>query len=233
MYDPRKEIVIKSEDFNLDELKNAPATNCQGCGKCCENMECVSLNPRDVFNIARALNLTCEQVLEKYCTAEIDCSHLMVKIKLKSEGAKKTCPFLVGKHCSIHSQKPTACSLFPLIHHMVEYNPSMDISLIPYGLTAGVCYSHSKKRTPDDWLKNSILIIEDDFIKRWNEVLNTLSWSLHEVLASGTISERAFLQLCHDVLLILCAFYDLQTSFYQQFEKNVLEVQNAFESSGF
>lgn len=41
--------------------------NCTMCGKCCKGRIDILLNPKDVFDLAKELNMAPIQVIEKYC----------------------------------------------------------------------------------------------------------------------------------------------------------------------
>ena len=45
--------------------------NCTMCGKCCINREDILLNPKDMFNLAKELNMEPKQVLEAYCETSV------------------------------------------------------------------------------------------------------------------------------------------------------------------
>lgn len=65
----RQELVENFEQYRIG-LDDTFAFKCRECGKCCKEREDILLNSRDVYNIATALNLTHEQVIEKYSISD-------------------------------------------------------------------------------------------------------------------------------------------------------------------
>ena len=41
--------------------------HCNQCGKCCINREDILLNPKDLYNISKALGLTPQETVAQYC----------------------------------------------------------------------------------------------------------------------------------------------------------------------
>ena len=41
--------------------------HCTMCGKCCINREDILLTPRDVYNMAKELEITTKELFETYC----------------------------------------------------------------------------------------------------------------------------------------------------------------------
>jgi hypothetical protein len=65
-----QELIENLEQHRIG-LDDVFAFKCRECGKCCKNREDILLNSRDVYKIATALDLTHEQVIEKYCDTYI------------------------------------------------------------------------------------------------------------------------------------------------------------------
>jgi len=76
------------------------------------------LNSRDVYNLAVALNLTHQQVIEQYCEVYIGENSRLPVVRLKPKGANNNCPLLNGSRCLIHSinpaLKPVVCAAYPI-----------------------------------------------------------------------------------------------------------------------
>lgn len=85
---------------------------CQQCGKCCAEIG-LPYDPESIFEIARYLDLTIDQVIDKYYGRIVDEGKAW-----ESEDYKRTpCPFLVAdgdmKCCTIYSVRPSGCKLYP------------------------------------------------------------------------------------------------------------------------
>ena len=68
--------------------------HCNQCGKCCINREDILLNPKDLYNIAKHLGLTPEDVVEKYGETYLGGSSRLPIVRLKPRGSIKRCPVL-------------------------------------------------------------------------------------------------------------------------------------------
>ena len=88
--------------------------NCTMCGKCCINREDILLNPKDMFNLAKELNMESKQVLEAYCETYIGSDSRFPIVRLKPKGSIKRCLLLKDRKCSVHKAKPTVCAMFPI-----------------------------------------------------------------------------------------------------------------------
>ncbi len=86
---------------------------CQRCGKCCAEIGLPS-DPESIFEIAEYLDLTIEQVIDKYYGRMDDDGRAWI-----SDDSKRTpCPFLETngdmKCCSIYKVRPSGCRAYPL-----------------------------------------------------------------------------------------------------------------------
>ena len=59
---------IERQLLDLDSKFNF---KCRKCGKCCKHQDTILFNTRDIFNIARKLQLTPAEVIEKYAETYI------------------------------------------------------------------------------------------------------------------------------------------------------------------
>lgn len=101
--------------YELHELVRANCHDCVGCHDCCTGMgDTIVLDPYDVWMLKRATGHSMQQLLEegKIALAVID-GLILPHIQMHSE--TDVCPFLnVEGRCSIHSNRPGMCRLFPL-----------------------------------------------------------------------------------------------------------------------
>ena len=92
--------------------------HCKQCGKCCMYRNDIILNPFDVFNIAKAKNITCKEVIDEYCDITQSRNFMNIIVLKPLDNGK--CPFLsldiptLSMKCSINNNKPTVCKLHPL-----------------------------------------------------------------------------------------------------------------------
>ncbi|OGP54375.1 MAG: hypothetical protein A2Y65_09265 [Deltaproteobacteria bacterium RBG_13_52_11] len=86
---------------------------CHRCGKCCVEIG-LPYDPDIIFEIAQFLDLTVDQVIERYYGRVTEDREFWV-----SEDHKRTpCPFLKSdgdgkKTCAIYQVRPMSCRLYP------------------------------------------------------------------------------------------------------------------------
>lgn len=106
----------KAKIIELDDTINF---NCKRCGQCCAGRSDIIVNPYDVYQIAKELNITMQDVIMNYCSIHHGNNSGAPIVTLK-EDERKLCPFLKffseeGKFgCSINNSKPGACILHPI-----------------------------------------------------------------------------------------------------------------------
>lgn len=61
--------------------------HCTMCGKCCIEREDILLSPKDVFNMSKRLNITPNELFEKYCEMYIGSDSRMPIVRLKPRGS--------------------------------------------------------------------------------------------------------------------------------------------------
>ena len=172
--------------------------NCTMCGKCCINREDILLNPKDLFNLAKELNMTPQQVAETYCETYIGADSRFPIIRLKPKGSIKRCPLLKDRKCSVHKAKPTVCAMFPIgrcvaaeLKQGAKNNDDrFPIGKIQYIFTNPQCGDSSKTHTVREWLQEFNLEPEDKFFIEWNLALIRYSMTLQNCYSQKTA-------LCH------------------------------------
>lgn len=93
--------------------------NCKRCGNCCAGRSDIILNPFDVYQIAKGLNITPDEVIKEYCLVYCG-SNSCIPIVVLKEDERGMCSFLKffpteGKFgCSINTFKPGACIMHPI-----------------------------------------------------------------------------------------------------------------------
>lgn len=114
---------LSSQNINgearLVDLDDTIKFNCKRCGKCCSGRTDIILNPYDVYNIAKGLGITPEEVIKQYCNVHCGSNSCLPIVTLK-EDKRGLCPFLKffaneGKFgCSVNNFKPGACIMHPI-----------------------------------------------------------------------------------------------------------------------
>jgi Fe-S-cluster containining protein len=111
-------------DFEILSIDDKFKFGCSICGECCRNRDDIIVSPYDIYRLSKALNITSQEVVKKYCDSFLgeDSKIPLLNIKFKNCGISgaeyAVCPFLRKKdnyyRCTVHQNKPGVCALFPL-----------------------------------------------------------------------------------------------------------------------
>ena len=115
--------------------------HCTQCGKCCIHRTDIILSPRDIFKMAKELNLSNADFLRKYCSMHIGPTSRIPVIMLRPVGKDDRCPLLKNNKCSVHKVKPSVCGMFPLGRYIAfgkddfgnPLNVAINLKPIPFG----------------------------------------------------------------------------------------------------
>lgn len=225
---------------NFDRLKvgvDEPFKfHCTQCGKCCINREDILLNPKDLFNIAKELNLTIMDAFGEYCEMYIGGDSRFPIVRLVPKGEIKRCPLLKDKKCSVHKVKPTVCALFPL-GRVITFDAKQDViktltpGCINFIFTPPGCGDESETHTVREWLEEFDIPIEDKYYLAWNNVLSEIAHFLR-IAEKRFLSER-FERIFLTVFALLYLAYDTQQEFSQQFERNIKKLAEIIKHHGY
>ncbi len=209
--------------------------NCTMCGKCCINRDDILLNPKDLFNIAKALELQPIDVVEKYCDTYIGEDSRFPIVRLKPQGSIKRCPLLKDKKCMVHNSKPTICAIFP-IGRVISLNGKDKIDLstpwssdkIQYLFDPPNCGDDSMTHTVREWFASFGIDIEDEFYIKWTMVLGKFSGICRKAEKNLNRPE-AMEHLWNALFASLYCSYNTQNDFMEQFENNVNQINPLME----
>lgn len=154
---------------NFDSLKigvDEPFRfHCTMCGKCCINREDILLTPRDIYCMAKELQISPEELFKRYCETYIGHDSCMPIVRLKPRGSIKRCPLLKDRKCSVHKAKPGVCAMFP-IGRCVTVDPksaksaNFKIGEIQYIFTNPGCGDNAETHTVREWLVNLVSLLK-------------------------------------------------------------------------
>jgi uncharacterized protein len=172
---------------------------------CCARLD-LKLSPYDILRVARRLELTTTDFLEKHTTA-VEETGKLTRVKMMMNEEDSRCPFVTDKGCTIYEDRPAACRTYPLGR---ASSPSMTggVKEAYFLIRESHCDGHGSDRewTVDEWMKDqeiSEFITMNDL---WMEILTRQSAVKH-----GDNSEQK-------EKMFNLASYDLDT-----FRKFVLE----------
>lgn len=182
--DPTIRLVEKNDTFSF---------KCTRCGKCCMGYRNdIILNPYDIYKIAKELNISCSNVIEKYCSFHIG-EHSNVPIITidhdKSNGWCKFLEFDVKEGgvfgCSVNNSKPGACMNHPI--GAVRTSVNGKDQTIQYILTDMCEYHEEEEVTVGDWVKKYEESLEE--VNKGNELV---------VVPLNVINTEKFMKILND-----------------------------------
>jgi len=225
---------------NLDTLKiginDTFYFKCRSCGKCCKNRYDIMLTPRDLFRIARHLNMTIEDVVKKYCDVYPGKDSKVPIVRLLPIGGNDRCPFLVDKRCIVHEAKPTVCALFPIGRTISSGEP--DIALDPdtpmvtgYICQPTDCNAKKKPQVVRDWLAKWGYEEPDAFYLQWNEMLISITDFIGK-LEERNLPGDLILLVQETLFVLLYLGYDLENDdILGQFQEKMIRAMRLIEES--
>lgn len=132
--------------------------------KCCAKLRLI-LTPYDVLRLKNRLGLRSDLFLEQFTETVFDPHHRFALIRLKMDGnPEQACPFLSKTGCTVYSDRPVACRLYPLGRATACFRKESD----PRDKFFVVCESHcrgfeaEREWTVQEWLSH-------EGIKEYNE----------------------------------------------------------------
>jgi Fe-S-cluster containining protein len=125
------------------------------CFQCDRTMECftrcchdvtIVLTPYDVLRMKQALQMESSEFLETYTLSPFAKDQKIPAIILKMDPETKNCPFVTEKGCSIYSDRPWACRMYPL--GLAEPDkPTPKERGFHFLLREDLCKGHNTERT--------------------------------------------------------------------------------------
>lgn len=200
--------------------------HCDMCGKCCINREDILLNAKDIYNMAKELQMEPVDVFKKYCETYIGDSSRIPIVRIKPRGSIKRCPLMKNHKCSVHKAKPTVCAMFPIGRCIkmdaANQNAEMNTGDIRYIFTDPGCGDDSETHTVREWLGEFGITLEDEFFLAWNQMISELG----AIFSKGekVLSEEGMMGAWNLTFVKIYLDYDMSKEFMPQFKENAAEV---------
>ena len=215
------------EQYLLD-LDSEFDFKCRHCGKCCKNQNTVLFTARDIYNIAKKLGKTTEEVIQECAEVSIGHSSRIPLVHMVPIGPQRRCPLLRDDgRCSVHDCKPTVCALFPVgriatINSGLAENTEFtrDHIQVRYVLNDFDCGSAKKHNTIRSWLARFQIPEEDDFFLDWTALIANLGTMVRK-MESRRFSSKTLDMVWSIIYSMLYINYDTEKEFMPQFEKAV------------
>lgn len=217
---------LKEIADNLDKMKigfdDTFKFNCTMCGKCCKNREDILLTPRDLFKLAKHLDIFIGDFVQKYCETYVGGSSRIPIVRLLPTGIDKRCPFLRGTRCSVNSVKPVVCALFPLGRCLtMDATKSTEFKTddVVYINQNPGCGDNRKTHSVREWLETSNVPVKDEFFVKWHGAIAKVGTIVHEV-EKKTDAERMN-NFFNTFFMLMYLAYDFKEDFLTQFDRNL------------
>lgn len=151
--------------YGENDMVKAGCNDCRGCSACCQGMgDSIILDPLDCFRLTCALGKSFEELLMQH--VELGVVDGVILPHLKMAGEKERCTFLNKEgRCSIHSDRPGICRLFPLGRYYENGS-------FRYFLQTGECACSSRTKVKvAKWIDTPDLKQNREFLIGWHYFL--------------------------------------------------------------
>ena len=219
--DDRLQKIVNNFEHMKIGLDDTFKFECKMCGKCCIHREDILLNPKDIYNMAKELNLKTGELVEKYCEAYIGPDSRIPIIRLLPRGSVNRCPLLKDRKCMVHSSKPTVCAMYPIGRCITLLGKTAaDIDSIQYIFNKPDCKGSdgSETHTVREWLETFGIPVVDEYFIKWQRIAMDMGSAFREM--EKKISEETMLMLWNAAFISLYLHYDTEQDFMCQFEEN-------------
>lgn len=211
------------EQFQKNELKTRDATftfECAMCGGCCRNrQQPILINGADIFRMSKALGVTTADFVRKNTECYLgDSSH--VPVTVLKERLDGSCPMLRKGRCTVQSDKPVVCALFPLGRYHDVRDHSVHYFKNPNGCNG--CNTE-KTWTLGEWLDAFKIEETESMTRAWLDLLTGIC-KVTARMKPETISE----EMRFTMAVALYFNYDTSRDFVEQVEGNKTTVQKEF-----
>ncbi len=163
-------------------------------GLSCFNMCCRSLTlilmPYDIVRLKNCLGMSSTEFLEKYTEWHVGAATGLPVVTLKPEN--DACPFVTEKGCSVYSDRPASCRLYPLVRMR---SPEEEYYHIVY---EDFCEGHRQQKewSVKEWIEDQ----GAEIYNRMNDVFMELVLGLYSSGKRLDEEEMAkFYTACYDV----------------------------------
>ncbi len=202
--------------YQLTDMVKADCDGCKGCSDCCHGMgNSVILDPLDFYRISSRLGLRFEALLGDKLELNIVDGVILPNLRM-ADNEDEACAFLDAEgRCSIHSDRPGICRIFPLGRVYEEGSFS-------YILQTHECKKANKSKVKvGKWIDTPDIKRNQSFIQDWHDFLKDVQ---AELLMRGedTYIKKITMQI------LQCFYvepYMQDADFYQQFYKRLEQMK--------
>lgn len=133
--------------------------------ECCRDVN-IFLTPYDIIRLKKKLGITSEEFIKKYTITPFDQNLKYPILLLKMEDdEKKSCPFVAEEGCTVYSDRPWACRMYPLGLASPKEGHQTEKDDFYFLLKEEVCkgFAEDNEQSVKEW-------IEDQEINLYNQI---------------------------------------------------------------
>jgi Fe-S-cluster containining protein len=187
---------------------------CNVCGNCCRGRSAkndatgIFLSGPDVKRMAKELDCSINETIEKYLTVTFDkdLKLYVCKLKIKYSGC---CSLLRKGKCLVYHARPRTCAIYPLARgilfyqhkNFVEYaNDEYYINDSDFGYACDLS-DKAPEYTIESWLNKNNVPIEDIEDRDWHKTLMEFSMNMPKFQSESELMD-IFSQLYMNIMII-------------------------------
>lgn len=212
-----KERNIKRFEQRQLELDKSFESHCAMCDQRYTNRENILLPPKELYAMAKELNITPEEVFEKYCEAYIGFETKIPVVRIKMVGSDRKCPLLKDRKCLVHNAKPTICALFPVECFLLT--EKLESQLVNkktgYFFEHPDCSDDPETQIVCTWMNVFGIPFEGPFFVVWQDALLELSTEIQRIEKS--VDYETMCDIWKMVFSSIYLDYDMEQDFMEQF----------------
>ena len=210
MFATTKKELDKNMYFKPISLKDKFRFTCIGCAGCCRNVkQSVSINSLDIFNIAKHLDKTMEEIISEYTEyVWITESLPLPVLKTKEDD---TCIFLESNKCRIHVAKPYVCKIYPL-----SALPHDNMNKLKYGIASKEEHHFTGKEVSvKEWVNTNMDEDQKELILYEKNTIIAIENRLHKTFLQNEFKRAVSMYLYYKYFN-----YDMDKPFLPQYKQN-------------
>jgi len=209
--------------LNLDDqfdFKCGVEMDCFTC--CCKDVSIV-LTPYDVLRLKRALGVESGEFLDKYTISPFSKEQKIPVILLKMDKDSKRCVFVNEEGCSVYTNRPWACRMYPLGIADPE-NPNPEEHRFHFLMKEDLCHGHENGKliTVRDWIDDQGIEEYDMMGQSFKDLMVHPGWDQIETLTPQQMD--MYYMACYD--LDRFRRFVFETKFLQMFEVDEARVES-------
>ncbi len=203
--------------YTKNDLAKLGCADCAGCSACCQGMgTSIVLDPLDVFRLMKQCGMSFDDLLEQ--RIELNMVDALILPNLKMHSERDACSFLTKEgRCSIHSDRPGFCRMFPLGRIYETRNGKREFH---YFLQVDECKKKNRTKVKiQKWIGEQDSTRYEKYILDWHFFLKDIQKEMQEMTQD---------QMRQIALNLLTVFYrkpyDENRDFYEQFYERLRAV---------